>query len=78
MAVQITIREVPDAVRNQLAARAARRGQSMQQFLAQTLEDIASLPSIEELMEEVERRQALGQEDVPVRSILDALDADRK
>ena len=33
MAVQITIRDVPDKVRDELAARAARQGKSMQEFL---------------------------------------------
>ncbi len=78
MAVQITIRDVPEKTRNKLAARAARRGQSMQQFLVQHLDQLASTPTVEELMEEVERRQELDRSDVPVQVILDAVDADRR
>jgi plasmid stability protein len=33
MSVQITIRDVPDAVKDELAARAALQGKSMQEYL---------------------------------------------
>ena len=49
----------------------------MQQYLAQELRQIASMPSVEELMDEVGRRQSLDRVDVSVESILDAIDADR-
>ena len=46
MPVQMTIRGVPEAVRNELAARAASQRQSMQEFLLRCeLERIASRPS---------------------------------
>ncbi len=50
----------------------------MQQFLVQHLDQLASTPTVEELMEEVERRQELDRSDVPVQVILDAVDADRR
>ena len=48
MAVQITIRDVPEDVRDELAARAARERRSMQEYLRLQLERIVSGPSIDE------------------------------
>lgn len=42
MSVVITIRDVPDETRDELAARAARLGQSMQQYLRRELIQIAA------------------------------------
>ena len=53
MAVQITIRGVPEEVRDELAARAALKRQSMQEYLREELERLAALPSIETVLEEV-------------------------
>ncbi len=46
MPVQITIEDVPEDVHDALAVRAARQRQSMQAFLREELERIASRPSI--------------------------------
>ena len=78
MPVQITIRDVPEAVRNELAARAARRGQSMQQYLAGQLQRIAALPTAEDLMQAAKNRLEFDPANVSVKAILDARDADRK
>jgi len=78
MPVQITIRHVPDDVRNELASRAARRGQSMQEFLRGELERIASRPSNDEWLAEVRQRKAAYGTRVSVDDILRARDADRK
>ena len=56
MAVQITIRGVPEAVRDELAARAALQRQSMQAYLRSELERIASRPSFETWLREVRER----------------------
>ncbi|RCL87813.1 MAG: hypothetical protein DBW62_05845 [Microbacterium sp.] len=45
MPVNITIRNVPDEVRDELAARAARSGRSLQEFLSAEFVRIASTPS---------------------------------
>ena len=45
MPVNITIRNVPDEVRDELAARAARSGRSLQEFLSAELVRIASTPT---------------------------------
>ena len=77
MSVQITIRGVPEAVRNELAARAASQRQSMQEFLRRELERIASRPSPGAWLQQVrERKEAAGTRVRP-SSILRARDADR-
>lgn len=78
MAVQITIRNVPDEVRNELAARAARKGQSMQEFLRMELESLASLPAPEDWLLGVRARKAATGSRVSTVDILRALRADRK
>ena len=78
MPVQITIRNVPDDVRNELASRAARRGQSMQEFLRGELERIASRPSNDVWLQEVRRRVEASGTRVTASEILEARDADRK
>ena len=47
MSVQITIRGVPQDVRDKIAARAAAKGQSMQEYLLGELARLAAKPSIE-------------------------------
>jgi plasmid stability protein len=54
----ILIRDVPDDVRAELAARAARKGQSMQEFLKQTLIELTAKPDIETWLERVRAYQA--------------------
>ena len=78
MPVKITIRDVPEDVRNELAARAALRGKSMQEFLRGELERIASRPSIDDWLQEVRRRKAAAETRIPAASILRARDADRR
>ena len=78
MAVQITIRGVPEAVRDELAARAALQGKSMQAYLRSELERIASRPSIETWLKEVRERKEAAGTHVPASVVLRARDADRK
>ena len=78
MSVQITIRDVPDAVRDELAARAAREGKSMQEYLREELGRLAARPSIRTWLEGVrERKRATGTR-VSRRAILEHRDADRR
>ena len=78
MKARITIRDVPEHVRNELAARAARQGQSMQRFLLAQLEQMASTPTVEDLLQEVERRKRAAPEFVPPEEIAKARDSDRR
>ena len=54
----ILIRDVPDDVRARLAARAAAKGQSMQEFLKSALVEMVAKPDIETWVEEVRRHRA--------------------
>ena len=78
MPVQITIRNVPEAVRDELASRAALRRQSMQEYLRGELERIATRPAIGTWLETVRTRKALAQSRVSPSLIVRARDADRK
>ncbi len=78
MAVQITIRGVPEEVRDELAERAALRGQSMQKFLRRELERIASRPSPDTLRQRIRSRKRASGTRLPLSTILQARDADRK
>ncbi|MDE0606094.1 MAG: hypothetical protein F4Y27_11860 [Acidimicrobiaceae bacterium] len=77
MSVQITIRGVREEVRDALAAKAAMKRQSMQEFLSGELERIAAKPSLENLFEEVRRRKEAAGTRVSSSEILAARDADR-
>lgn len=48
MPVTITVRNVPDDVRDELAARAARSGRSLQEYLSVELRRLATAPSAAE------------------------------
>ena len=68
--VNITIRDVPPEVRDVLAARAKRRGQSSQEFLKATLVDIAAKRDKEEVLASIDARRATLSK-VDVLSLLD-------
>ena len=77
MPVQITIRGVPEEVRDELAARAALRRQSMQEFLRRELEQLASRPSVDAWLQGVRNRKEAAETRVQPSSILRFRDTDR-
>ena len=77
MPVQITIRDVEEKVRDELAARAARQGQSMEEYLRAELERMATRPCVDAWLEQVRRRKNAAQTGVPARRILAERDTDR-
>jgi plasmid stability protein len=77
MSVQITIRNVADEVRDELAARAARAGKSMKEYLREELERLARRPSLGQWLSGVRRRKELAQRSVSGYVILGHRDADR-
>ncbi|MHB8252737.1 MAG: FitA-like ribbon-helix-helix domain-containing protein [Acidiferrobacter sp.] len=77
MSVQITIRDVPEKVRRELAARAATQGRSMQEFLRIELERLAAHPTADAWLEQVRRRKRTTQTKVASEHILNSRDADR-
>ena len=78
MNVQITIRDVPEKVRDELAARAAAQGRSMQEFLRAALERLASRPTVDAWLQQVRRRKRATQSKITSEQILKNRDADRR
>jgi plasmid stability protein len=78
MSVQITIRDVPEKVRDELAARAALQGRSMQEYLRAELERLASRPSVDAWLQQVRRRKRAAQTKVASEQILKNRDSDRR
>lgn len=75
----ITIRDVPDETRNELAARAARSGRSLQEYLLQQLIELARRPDPEVLVARARARKlGVGATRVDVAEILRQRDADRR
>jgi hypothetical protein len=78
MPVQITIRDVPEATRDELASRAALQGKSMQEYLRAELERLASRPAVDVWLEQVRKRKRAEQTRIPAAEILKIRDADRR
>ena len=84
MAVRITVRNVPEAVRDELAARAALAHKSMQEYLLGELERLASTPSVEskpsvgQWLARVRERLDTDPTRMPAADILRHLDAGRR
>ena len=78
MGIQITIRDVDEAVRDELAARAAKRGQSMQEYLRGSLEAMAAKPAPEDWLREVRRRKVSSGARIDGAEIVEARDRDRR
>ena len=74
----ITIRNVPHEVRDELAARAARSGRSLQEFLLLQLTEIATSPSVEDAIAQARAQaRAIGAH-LSSADILAARNADRR
>jgi antitoxin FitA len=76
--VALTIRNVPDEVRDELAARAARSGRSLQEYLATLLTELAARPAVEDVLARARERARTTGSRVSVEDILSARDADRR
>jgi antitoxin FitA len=57
MPIQINIRDVPEKVRDEIAARAALQGKSMQEFMRAELERLVARPSIDAWLQQVRKRK---------------------
>lgn len=53
----VLVRDIPEDVHAALQRRAERRGQSLQQYLATELQRIAERPTLDEVLDRVERRR---------------------
>jgi plasmid stability protein len=78
MGIAITVRDVPDAVRDELAARAARSGQSLQEYVRGVLVRTASRPAVDDVIARARARVQTTGVRVDAAAILAARDADRR
>ncbi len=78
MGVAITVRDVPDKVRDELAGRAARAGMSLQEYLRGMLVQSATRPAVDDLIARARSRVEATGVRVDAESILAARDADRR
>ncbi|MEY2443772.1 MAG: antitoxin FitA [Ilumatobacteraceae bacterium] len=76
MPVAITIRNVPDQVRNELASRAAAKGWSLQEFLLTELVELSKRPDRRALLAHIERR--LDGTVLTAEQLIAASDAERR
>jgi antitoxin FitA len=53
----VLVRDIPEDVHAALQRRAERRGQSLQQYLSGELRRLADRPSLEEVLDRIDRRQ---------------------
>ena len=58
MSKMIQIRNVPDSTHRTLKSRAAQTGRSLSDYLLAEVQQLAELPSVEELTERIRRRAA--------------------
>ena len=78
MSTSITIRDVPDETRDELAARAAMTGRSLQEYLRARLVELARQPDAEALMQRIRARKAATRSALSADQILADRDADRR
>ena len=53
----VLVRDLPDDVHAQLQRRAASQGQSLQQYLVTELRRLAERPTLDEVLDRIERRR---------------------
>ncbi len=76
--VTITIRDVPEATRAELAARAARSGRSMQEYLRNQMVRLAETPEPEEVLARIRRRKSATGVVLTTADILDQKGVDQR
>ncbi len=78
MPVSITIRDVPDETRDELAARAGQTGRSLQEYLRGRLVELARSPDVEVLVARMAARKASTGASLTPDRILAHRDADHR
>lgn len=76
--VAVTVRDIPNSVRDELAARAARAGKSLQEYLRGVLVEMADKPTLDEVLARARTRVAATGARIDVTTTLAAKDADRR
>jgi len=78
MSVVITIRDVPDEVRDEFAARAARAGKSLQEYLRGMFIESAARPPVDDVIARARARVTVTGSRLDAKSIITARDSDRR
>jgi antitoxin FitA len=78
MPTSMTIRDVPDDVRDELAARARRSGRSLQEYVRAELTDLARRPDPETLIARIRQRKSRTGSTLSAEEILRYRDAGRR
>ncbi|MGQ0625694.1 MAG: FitA-like ribbon-helix-helix domain-containing protein [Sporichthyaceae bacterium] len=74
----VTVRDLPDEARDELAARAARSGRSLQAYLRMELIALTQRPDAEAFAASVRERKRRTGSTFPAEAILAALDEGRR
>jgi plasmid stability protein len=78
MPTTITIRNVPDDTRDELAARAARSGRSLQEYLRGQLIEMAHRPDLSTVIDRVVARKRATGSTIDAARILSLRETDRR
>ncbi len=78
MSRSLTIRDVPDRTADELSARAAAKGRSLQAYLRRHLIELAGRPDAEALLRRIAERKAQAGSRLSAADILRYRDADRR
>ncbi len=78
MGRSITIRDVPDRTCEELSARAAAKGRSLQAYLRRHLIELVARPDAESLLQRIVERKALAGSRLSAADIVRHRDADRR
>lgn len=70
----VQVRDVPDDVHAALVRRAEQAGQSLQQYLASRLAEIAATPTVREILDRIEQRPKGA---LSASAAIDALEEER-
>ncbi|WP_204745290.1 hypothetical protein [Glycomyces paridis] len=76
--ISMTIRHVPAEWRDELAARAARQRQSLQEYMLSQLGSLVARPPLDEVIERARVRARNSGVRLTVEEVLEARDADRR
>jgi len=78
MPTSVTIRDVPDRARDELAARAAASGRSLQEYLRGKLIELASRPDTEAVLARIRERKERTGTRLSAATIVGHRDAERR
>ena len=78
MSTSVTIRDVPDRARDELASRAAASGRSLQEYLRGKLIELASRPDTDAVLARIRERKARTGTHLSAAKILGHRDAERR